>query len=139
MTRRQCIPVRLDQYVNQDPRLIFKTQLVFKARLLFEEIRYGYFNGHAVRGQCAYRRVIAVKLPGDRSRSSKCRQSALPHACVSNGRFYDILPLHCMRLFVVYGQRQLPLNANNFTALAATNCTLDRRAINQSGMFNVWQ
>ena len=60
----QCRPVRLEQYVNQDPRLIFKTRLVFKARplllstttldprpvfearlvfksrLLFEEIRY---------------------------------------------------------------------------------------------------
>jgi len=35
----QCRPVRLDQYVNHDPRLIFKTRLVFKARLLFEEIR----------------------------------------------------------------------------------------------------
>jgi len=30
---------RLDQYVNQDPQLIFKARLVFKARLLFEEIR----------------------------------------------------------------------------------------------------
>jgi len=63
----QCRPVRLDQYVNQDPRLIFKTRLVFtarpllgpstttldprpvfearlvfKARLLFEEIRYSH-------------------------------------------------------------------------------------------------
>jgi len=36
----QCRPVRLDQYVNQDPRLIFKTRLVFKAWLLFDEIRY---------------------------------------------------------------------------------------------------
>jgi len=59
----QCRPVRLDQYVNQDPRLIFKARLVFKARplistttldprpvfearlvykarLLFKEIRY---------------------------------------------------------------------------------------------------
>ena len=35
----QCRPVRLDQYVNQDPRLIFKARLVFKARLLFKEIR----------------------------------------------------------------------------------------------------
>jgi len=35
----QCRPVRLDQYVNYDPRLIFKARLVFKARLLFEEIR----------------------------------------------------------------------------------------------------
>jgi len=35
----QCRPVRLDQYVNHDPRLIFETRLVFKARLLFEEIR----------------------------------------------------------------------------------------------------
>jgi len=35
-------PVRLDQYVNQDPQLIFETRLVFKARLLFEEIRYPY-------------------------------------------------------------------------------------------------
>jgi len=63
MTRRQCIPARLDPYVNHDPRLIFKARLVFKApasistitsdprpvfearlvfkaRLLFEEIRY---------------------------------------------------------------------------------------------------
>jgi len=40
MPRRQCIPVRLDQYVNHDPRLIFKARLVFKARPLFEEIRY---------------------------------------------------------------------------------------------------
>jgi len=40
MTRRQYIPARLDQYVNHDPRLIFKALLVFKARLLFEEIRY---------------------------------------------------------------------------------------------------
>ena len=39
MTRRQCIPARLDQCVNHDPRLIFKARLVFKARLLFEEIR----------------------------------------------------------------------------------------------------
>jgi len=31
MTRRQCRPVRLDQYVNHDPRLIFETWLVFKA------------------------------------------------------------------------------------------------------------
>ena len=30
----QCRPVRLDQYVNQDPPLIFKTWLVFKARPL---------------------------------------------------------------------------------------------------------
>jgi len=42
MTRRQCIPARLDQYVNHDPRLIFKARLVFKARLLFEEIWYLY-------------------------------------------------------------------------------------------------
>ena len=27
----QCRPVRLDKYLNQDPRLIFKTRLVFKA------------------------------------------------------------------------------------------------------------
>jgi len=41
MTRSaECRPVRLDQYANQDPWLIFKTRLVFKARLLFEEIRY---------------------------------------------------------------------------------------------------
>ena len=36
----QCTPVRLDQYVSHDPRLILETLLVFKARLLFEEIRY---------------------------------------------------------------------------------------------------
>jgi len=36
----QCRPVGLDQYVNHDPRLIFETRLVFKARPLFEEIRY---------------------------------------------------------------------------------------------------
>jgi len=40
MTRRQCIPVILDQYVNHDPRLIFEARLVFKARFVFEEIRY---------------------------------------------------------------------------------------------------
>jgi len=62
----QCRPVRLDQYVNHDPRLIFEIQLVFKARpllvtmsdprpvfearlvfkarLLFEEIRYVYYT-----------------------------------------------------------------------------------------------
>jgi len=32
-TRRQCRPVKLDQYVNHDTRLIFEAQLVF------EEIR----------------------------------------------------------------------------------------------------
>ena len=64
---RQCIPVRLDQYVNHDPRLIqgpaciqgpasistitsdpqpvFEAWLVFKARLLFEEIRYTILQG----------------------------------------------------------------------------------------------
>ena len=26
MTSRQCIPARLDQYVNQDPRLLFKAR-----------------------------------------------------------------------------------------------------------------
>jgi len=31
MARRQCIPARLDQYVNHNPRLIFKARLVFKA------------------------------------------------------------------------------------------------------------
>ena len=40
MTRRQCIPARLNQCVNHNPRLIFKAWLVFKARLLFEEIWY---------------------------------------------------------------------------------------------------
>jgi len=35
-TNRFCRPVRLDQYVNHDPRLIFET------RLLFEEIRYTF-------------------------------------------------------------------------------------------------
>ena len=34
MTRRQCRPVRLNQYVNHD------TRLIFKVRLLFEQIRY---------------------------------------------------------------------------------------------------
>jgi len=34
MTHRQCRPVRLDQYVIHDLRLIFE------ARLVFEEIRY---------------------------------------------------------------------------------------------------
>jgi len=32
MTRRQCRPVRLDQYVKQDPRLIFETRLVFEEK-----------------------------------------------------------------------------------------------------------
>ena len=44
MTRRQCIPVRLDQYVNHDPRLIFEARLVFKAWLVFEEIRIENFR-----------------------------------------------------------------------------------------------
>ena len=35
MTRRQCIPVILDHYVNNDSRLIFETRLVFKARPLY--------------------------------------------------------------------------------------------------------
>jgi len=39
MTSRQCIPARLDQYVNHDPWLIFKARLVFKAQLLFQEMR----------------------------------------------------------------------------------------------------
>jgi len=36
---RQCIPVRLDQYVNHDPRLIIKARLVFKARPLLAQLR----------------------------------------------------------------------------------------------------
>jgi len=32
-------PVRLDQYVNQDPRLTFKPRLVFKARPLLVQLR----------------------------------------------------------------------------------------------------
>jgi len=39
MTCRQCIPVRLDQGVNHDPRLIFKARLVFKARPLLVQLR----------------------------------------------------------------------------------------------------
>jgi len=39
MTRIQCIPARLDQYVNHDPRLIFKARLVFKARPLLAQLR----------------------------------------------------------------------------------------------------
>jgi len=39
MTRIQCIPARLDQYVNHDPRLIFKAWLVFKARPLLAQLR----------------------------------------------------------------------------------------------------
>jgi len=39
MTRRQCIPARLDQYVNHDPRLIFKARLVFKAWPLLAQLR----------------------------------------------------------------------------------------------------
>ena len=34
--RRQCVHVRLNQYVNHDPRLIFKDRLIFKARLVFK-------------------------------------------------------------------------------------------------------
>jgi len=44
MTRRQCIPARLDQYVNHDHPGLFKARLVFKARLLFEEIRYSVLD-----------------------------------------------------------------------------------------------
>jgi len=41
MMCRQCRPVRLDQYVivNHDPRLIFETRLVFKARPLLVRLR----------------------------------------------------------------------------------------------------
>jgi len=39
MTRRQCIPARLHQYVNHDLRLIFKARLVFKARPLLPQLR----------------------------------------------------------------------------------------------------
>jgi len=35
----QCRPVRLDQYVNQDPRLIFESPLVFKVRPLLVQLR----------------------------------------------------------------------------------------------------
>jgi len=38
MTRRQYIPVILDQGVNHDPRLIFEARLVFKARPLLVHI-----------------------------------------------------------------------------------------------------
>jgi len=39
MMRRQCIPARPYQYVNHDPRLIFKAWLVFKARPLLAQLR----------------------------------------------------------------------------------------------------
>jgi len=39
MTRRQCIPARLDQYVNHDPRLTFKARLVFTAQPLLAQLR----------------------------------------------------------------------------------------------------
>jgi len=39
MTRIQCIPARLDQYVNHNPRLIFKAGLVFRARPLLAQLR----------------------------------------------------------------------------------------------------
>ena len=35
----QCKPVRLDQYVNHDPQLIFDNRLVFKAELLLVQLR----------------------------------------------------------------------------------------------------
>ena len=38
MTRRQCIPARLNQYVNHDPWLIFKARLVFKALPLLAQL-----------------------------------------------------------------------------------------------------
>ena len=50
MMHRQCIPVRLDQYVNHNPRLIFEARLVFKARPLFEEI-YGTSSALAIVGK----------------------------------------------------------------------------------------
>ena len=39
MRCRQCIPARLDQYVNHDPQLIFEARLVFKARPLLVQLR----------------------------------------------------------------------------------------------------
>ena len=39
MTLRQYIPVRLHQYVNHDPRLMFKARFVFKARPLLAQLR----------------------------------------------------------------------------------------------------
>jgi len=39
MTRWQCRPVSLDQYVNHDPRLIFEARLVFKVQPLLVQLR----------------------------------------------------------------------------------------------------
>ena len=59
----QCRPVRLDQYVNQDPRLIFKTRVVFKARLLFEE--NSVYNGLRQSKRSLRRRFPPALLDGE--------------------------------------------------------------------------
>jgi len=67
MTRRQCIPVRLDQYVNHDARLIFEARLVFKARPLLAQLRQipGLYSRSGLYFRPGlYSRKYGIYLPG---------------------------------------------------------------------------
>ena len=70
----QCRPVRLDQYVNQDPQLTFKTRLVFKARRLLVQL---------CQTPSLYSRPGLYLRPGFYSRKYDISASLLPSLCAT--------------------------------------------------------
>jgi len=130
MTRRQCTPVRLDQYVNHDSRIVFGARLIFKARHLLVQLR---------QTPCLYSRPGLYLRPGLYSRKygitasfvqqNNCLLIWSPPFSSEIGNSAWLKFLSCIYNFRLMRNGKPDWESRNYKFLSPMECSINRELL----------